>query len=117
MCELHRERGLDGDPWLRGGCFQVVTGVIIKRTECQDPDAHTQYHLTYRRRVPSTLTGPQSVVSGAAFSPDGRLLGAASQDHKLWLWRIGDGRAIADGAQTGADNWLNAVAIAPGHRR
>ena len=48
-----------------------------------------------------------------AFSPNGRLLAAASQDHQLWLWRIGGGHAVPDGTLTGADNWLNAVAFSP----
>ena len=52
-------------------------------------------------------------MTGVAFSPGGGLLAAASQDHKLWLWRVSGGKAIPDGTLTGAVNWLNAVAFSP----
>ena len=52
-------------------------------------------------------------MTGVAFSPTGDLLAAASQDHKLWLWRVGGGHAIPDGTLTGAVNWLNTVAFSP----
>ena len=65
------------------------------------------------RPLGGPLTGPQSLVTGVAFSPKGNLLAAASQDHKLWLWRISGGRAIPDGTLTGAVNWTNAVSFSP----
>ncbi len=47
------------------------------------------------------LTGPALAVSGVAISPGGRLLAAASQDKKVWLWRLGAG-AGGSGAGAGA---------------
>ena len=60
------------------------------------------------------LRGPASQVTGVAFSPRGDLLAAASQDHKVWLWRVsGTGKASPDGTLNGAVNWVNAVSFSP----
>jgi WD40 repeat protein/transcriptional regulator with XRE-family HTH domain len=59
------------------------------------------------------LTGPASIVSGVAFSPDGHTLAASSEDHKVWLWKVSGGRAAPDGTLAGAASWANAVAFSP----
>lgn len=62
------------------------------------------------------LKGPAASVSGVAFSPDGSELAASSKDLKVWLWRVGAGRAVKDGTLTGAVNWVNTVAFSPDGR-
>jgi WD40 repeat protein len=41
------------------------------------------------------------------------LLAASSEDHKVWLWQLGAGKAVPDGALTGAASWVNSVAFSP----
>jgi WD40 repeat protein len=68
----------------------------------------------------ATLKGPAALVSGVAFSPDGSLLAATSQDSKVWLWKIvpAAGPRAAVGAQMykaldSAVSWANTVAFSP----
>ncbi len=71
------------------------------------------------RRVPrDAAAGPAAMVSGVAFSPDGRTLAAASEDDKVWLWSVRQSRdtAKADGTLAGATDWANAVAFSPDGR-
>jgi WD40 repeat protein len=51
-----------------------------------------------------------------AFSPDGNILAAGSQDNTVWLWNVAQPRhhLSRDGAPlTGASDWVNAVSFSP----
>jgi WD40 repeat protein len=45
--------------------------------------------------TPQTLTGHSGFVFGFAFSPDGRWIVSASDDHTLRVWQVGSGSLVA----------------------
>src|SRR5260370_1100402 len=63
------------------------------------------------------LTGPANIVTSVAFSPNGQVLAAGSQDSKVWLWNVrAPARPLPEGSLNGATDWVNAVAFSPDGR-
>ena len=73
---------------------------------------------TRRAEAARPPAGRARRLSGGGVQPaTANLLAAASQDHKVWLWRLSDGRAGPDGTLAGAADWMNAVAFSPDGRQ
>jgi WD40 repeat protein len=74
-------------------------------------------HHPHQPSLLSVLTGHNSSVNSAAFSPDGHTLATASADNTARLWDVRDLRhPLPRGALTGHDSSVNSVAFSPdGH--
>jgi WD40 repeat protein len=69
---------------------------------------------TLRRRPAVTLTGQQGDVTATAFSPDGDLVAAGTQDCTVRVWDAVTGRELS--ALIGHDAPVNGIAFLPGGR-
>ena len=58
-----------------------------------------------------TFREVEGIVSEMAWSPDGRLLAAASADHTVWLWNVPKGTLLRKFA--GHGDWVSSVAWSP----
>ena len=52
------------------------------------PDSETRLIATTTTPLASRLTGPAGPVKSVAVSPDGHIMAAGGEDHKVWLWNL-----------------------------
>ncbi|WP_438295549.1 nSTAND1 domain-containing NTPase [Streptomyces sp. HUAS TT7] len=81
------------------------------------PEARGSLLSAFALPYAARLTGHESIVESAAFSPDGRTLATSSDDRTARLWDVTDPhRAIRLATLTGHSNAIRSVAFSPnGH--
>ncbi|WP_416212377.1 WD40 repeat domain-containing protein [Nostoc sp. DedQUE09] len=81
-----------------------------------DADTRIQVELALLNTVhnvaaPNTLGGHANSVNGVSFSPDGKMLASASDDHTVKLWDTSTGQEIK--TLIGHTNWIWGVSFSP----
>ncbi|WP_017317618.1 nSTAND1 domain-containing NTPase [Mastigocladopsis repens] len=81
-----------------------------------DANTRTQVELALLNTIhnvaaPNTLGGHANSVNGVSFSPDGKMLASASDDHTVKLWDTSTGQEIK--TLTGHTNWIWGVSFSP----
>jgi WD40 repeat protein len=106
---------------LPGGLLQAHDDSVYAVATSGELIATGSYDRTVRLwrhgRLIAVLTGPGDAVNSVAFSPDGKVLLAASADHRVHRWSIADpARPAALPPLAGHSDAVNALAISPdGH--
>ena len=81
-----------------------------------DANTRTQVELALLNTIhnvvaPNTLGGHANSVNGVSFSPDGKMLASASDDHTVKLWDTSTGKEIQ--TLTGHTEWVWGVSFSP----
>jgi WD40 repeat protein len=108
------------EPGKEGLTFTATTTLVIALTYC--PDGKTVAWgglggitvLDVREKKERPLGDRKAVISALAYSPDGKMLASASEDHSIKLWDAATGKLKA--TFKGHTDTVASLAFSPDHK-
>ncbi|WP_392533163.1 protein kinase [Nostoc sp. C117] len=99
--------GLGGGVWY----FQTRPNAISEFSEPISQPVTSQKNVLESSYLTKSLKGHSSDVNSVAFSPDGKILGSASDDKTIKLWNLATKEEIR--TLEGHSNWIWTIAFSP----